>query len=116
MLNDHLDALDRRVLGHVLVHVQALLGRAPLAEVDAEVEEADHDGFQRGERRLPEPLGREDFGDGAEGRQGLADREKLIGALWKDRAKSMVSALVFCAKNLEAREIRLTLRTVSGLV
>lgn len=35
LLNDDLDAADRRVLGDVLVHVKSLLGGAPLAEVNA---------------------------------------------------------------------------------
>lgn len=58
-VDDDFDRADVGVLGNVLVLHETLLGSATLAHVDAKLDEADHDRFERRKRRGPEALGGE---------------------------------------------------------
>ena len=81
---DDLDGGDVCVLGDVLVLHEALLCGAPLAHVDAELDEADEDRLEGGEGRRPEALRGEHFCEGLQRGVRLPDGDESL-CLLQDR-------------------------------
>jgi hypothetical protein len=76
----YLDRADVGVLGGVLVLVQAILCELALAEVDAELDEEDHDGLQRDDRAVAGALRGDMLVEELQGGLLLLDSDEFLGA------------------------------------
>jgi hypothetical protein len=76
----YLDGADIGVLRRVFVLVQAVLGELALAQVDAQLDEEDHDGLERGDGAVAGALRGDMFVEQREGSLLLLDADELLGA------------------------------------
>lgn len=77
----YLDRTDVGVLSHVFVLIQAILGEFPFAQIDRQLDEQEHDGFQGGDGTVPGPLRSDMFVQERQRGLSLADRDKLLSSL-----------------------------------
>ena len=77
----HLDSLHAGVLGNVLILVEAILGRLPFPQADAELDKEDHDGLERGDGRVTGALRGDMVVQQLEGTEILVDGHEFLGAL-----------------------------------
>ena len=77
----HLDGLHAGVLGNVLILIQAILGRLPFPQADAELDKEDHDGLKRGNGRVAGALGGDMVVQKLESTEVFLDGHEFLGAL-----------------------------------
>jgi hypothetical protein len=76
----YLNSANVGVLGRVLVLVQAVLCELAFAEIDAELDEEDHDGLEGGDGAVAGPLRGDMFVEELEGSLLLLDSDEFLGA------------------------------------
>lgn len=77
----YLDGGDVGVLRHVLVRVQSILGGLALLLLDAQVDEQEHHGLQRGDGDISGTLGGDVLVKKGQSSRLLLDENELMGAL-----------------------------------
>lgn len=79
-LEDELNCAHVGVLGCVLVLVEAVLGELAFAEIDAQLDEEDHDGLEGGDGAVAGSLGGDMFVEELQGGLLLFDSDEFLGA------------------------------------
>ena len=77
----HLNGADARVLCRILVLVKAILGQLPFLQLNAELNEEEHDRLERRDSARPGPLGGDMLVEHVEGGRRLPDSDELLGPL-----------------------------------
>lgn len=85
-LDDDFDGSDACILGDVFILHQAFLRGPAFTHVDAELDEANHDGFEGGEGGRAKSFGGEHLREGLEGGMGLSYRDEAL-CLLQDRLR-----------------------------
>ncbi len=77
----YLDGAHVRVLRHVLVLIESIFGQLALAQIDAELDEQEHNGLQGGDGTIAGSLGGDMFVEQRQRRLRLADGDELLCSL-----------------------------------
>ena len=78
----YLDRSHVGVLGDILVLVETILGGFSFTEIDAQLNEQQHDRLERGDRTAARPLGGDMFVKDIQGSGGLAHGDEFLGPLY----------------------------------